>query len=316
MPKLSTGLKRRHWAAAAVLCALAVLAGCDAADPTAAPAPSSTPAAAPARSPTTDTRPTLPWGGRSLFPERRVVAFYGGSGGGTLGVLGEAPPERIGARLLAAARPFKSAGKPVVPAFELIGTVANAHPGPGGQYRTRVDHAVVTRYLRAVRKLKGLLIIDVQPGRADFLDEVRYYERFLREPDVGIALDPEWSMRPGEVPGQRIGHTDAATVNRVSSYVAGIVAREQLPEKLFVLHQFTIDMVRDKERVARRPGLAMTFHVDGFGSQADKLAKYRVFTRDRRWHHGFKLFYDEDTDLMTPAETMRLRPRPDLITYQ
>ena len=75
-------------------------------------------------------------------------------------------------------------------------------------------------------------------------------------------------------------------------------------------------MVRDKAHVARRPGLAMTFHVDGFGDQAAKRDKYRLFTRDRRWHTGVKLFYDEDTDLMTPAETLRLRPAPDLVTYQ
>jgi hypothetical protein len=245
-----------------------------------------------------------------------VVAFYGGATGGTLGVLGEAPPERIGRRVLAAARAFVPHGRPVMPAFELIATTANAHPGPSGLYRTRMDHAVIERYLRAARKLRGLLILDVQPGRGDFLTEVRHYERFLREPDVGLALDPEWSMRAGQVPGRTIGFTDAATVNRVSAWLADLVRRERLPHKLLVVHQFTLSMVRDKHEVAKRPGLAMTFHVDGFGHQVDKKEKYRLFTRDRRWHHGFKLFYDEDIDLMTPVETMRLRPPPDLVTYQ
>ena len=317
MTKSSIGSIKRGLPAGLLAVALA-LAGCDTADPVAAPAPSA-PAHQPSPAPPAvgpPKPPELPFGGRSLFPERRVVAFYGSSGGAALGVLGETPPEQAGPRLLAAARPFKAGGKPVVPAFELIATVANDHPGPGGLYRTRIDQADVSRYLRAVRKLKGLLIIDVQPGGADFLDEVRHYERFLREPDVGIALDPEWSMGPGEVPGRTIGHTDAATVNRVSAYVARIVARDKLPEKLFIVHQFTRNMVRGKERLAKRPGLAMTFHVDGFGSQADKRDKYRIFTADTRWHHGFKLFYDEDEDLMTPAEALGLRPRPDLVTYQ
>jgi hypothetical protein len=270
----------------------------------------------PAPTTTSTTLVTLPRGGRRLFPDYRVVAFYGGSDGPALGVLGEAPAEKIGPRLLKAAKPFAAAGRPVMPAFELIGTVANAHPTPSGLYRTRTDLDVVQRYLDAVRELDGLLVIDVQPGRGDFLEEVRYYERFLREPDVGIAIDPEWKMEPGEVPGRRIGHTDAATVNKVSAYVAAIVKQRRLPEKLFVVHQFTSNMVRGKEKVARRPGLAMTFHVDGFGGQLDKKEKYRVFTRDKRWHNGFKLFYDEDIDLMTPAEAMRLTPKPDLVTYQ
>jgi hypothetical protein len=315
---------RRRSALAALVAVLALLAGCTGTrEPSPpAPPPRTTAAAAPVASttgpPTTTAAalPQLPRGGRQLFPRWRVVAFYGGARGGTLGVLGEAPPERIGERVLAAARPFVAHGRPVMPAFELIATTANDHPGPSGRYRTRMDHAVIDRYLRAARALKGLLILDVQPGRSDFLTEVRQYERFLREPDVGLALDPEWSMGPGQVPGQAIGSTDAATVNRVSGWLAGLVERGRLPHKLLVIHQFTRTMVRDKDKVVRRPGLAMTFHVDGFGGQVDKRAKYRLFTRDGRWHNGFKLFYDEDVDLMTPAETMRLRPPPDLVTYQ
>src|ERR671929_20630 len=60
-------------------------------------------------------------------------------------------------------------------------------------------------------------------GRSPFMREVRSYARWLREPDVGLALDPEWSMAPGQVPGTVIGSTDAAIVNRVQAYLAQIV---------------------------------------------------------------------------------------------
>ena len=32
--------------------------------------------------------------------------------------------------------------------------------------------------------------------------------------------------------------------------------------------------------------------------------------------NGFKLFYEEDTNLMRPAGVLRLRPSPDLVVYE
>src|SRR5689334_25210298 len=43
---------------------------------------------------------------------------------------------------------------------------------------------------------------------------------------------------------------------------------------------------------------ASLLNVDGFGNQAVKVAQYDDFTHPltRRWRHGLKLFYHEDTD--------------------
>jgi hypothetical protein len=82
------------------------------------------------------------------------------------------------------------------------------------------------------------------------------------------------------------------------------------------VHQFTDDMV-DERALKQRDGLAMVLNVDGFGNQAVKKAKYRDFTRQSPdLRHGFKLFYEEDTDMMRPAEVMRLLPRPWLVVYE
>jgi hypothetical protein len=258
----------------------------------------------------------LPWGGGEIFPKYRVVAFYGAAQTPALGVLGRTSPDAAAQGIRRRAKAYASAGKPVVPAFELIATIANAHPGPSGLYRTRTPHETIRRYLAAARRNKALLLLDVQPGRGDFLTEAKVYEPLLREPDVGLALDPEWKMGPNGVPGKRIGHTDAAKINQVSAWLAGIVEKHRLPQKLFVVHQFTHSMVRDKAKVVRRKGLAMTFHVDGFGGQSIKKRKYAAFTRDRRWNNGFKLFLRQDRNMMRPDQVMRLKPRPDLITYQ
>jgi hypothetical protein len=135
---------------------------------------------------------------------------------------------------------------------------------------------------------------------------------------VGIALDPEWHT-PGAVPGTTIGSVTAEEVNQVSEFLAGIVRDRRLPEKLFVVHQFTDGMIANKELVVARPGLATTFNVDGFGDRPNKLAKYAAFTaqtRGRPFADGYKLFYHEDTNLMKPADVMRMHPRPDLVVYE
>ena len=158
----------------------------------------------------------LPLGGRTIFPHYRVVAYYGAPQNHELGALGIGSPDAAGRRLRRQARPYARKTRPVMLAYELIATVANADPGEDGLYRTRQTDAVVRRYLRAARRAKALLVLDIQPGHADFMDEVRHLDRWLREPDVGLALDPEWHT-PGAVPGTRNGSVDAATVNAVAA---------------------------------------------------------------------------------------------------
>jgi hypothetical protein len=222
----------------------------------------------------------------------------------------------VAQRLLKVARPYARPGRPVMPMFELIATIAHPFPTPSGLYRTHQEDAIVRSFLKAVRRIDGVLVLDVQPGRDDFLSSLRHWEPYLRQPDVGIALDPEFSMGPGQVPGRHLGRTDAAAINRASAYVAGIVRRQRLPQKLFIIHQFHDSMIRDKARIAIRPGLAMTWNADGFGARSAKLEDYRSYTRDRRFHPGLKLFYENDVDIMSPREVMRLKPPPRVINYQ
>ncbi len=260
----------------------------------------------------------LPRGGRSVFPRFRVVAYYGAPQDPGLGELGIGTPAQAGRKLLHQAAPYVRPRRPVLPAMELISSVAAHAPGTDGLYRTQQSPAVIDRYLRAARRIKALLVLDIQPGHADFLAETRRLKHWLGQPDVGIALDPEWHT-PGVVPGTQIGSVTAAEINQVSAYVASIVRTRRLPQKLFVLHQFTDAMIQSKNLVRPRAGLAITFNVDGFGDRPNKLSKYAAFTAQTRggpFDNGYKLFYHEDTNLMTPADVMRMRPRPDLIVYE
>jgi hypothetical protein len=323
----ATRSRRRRWGLALGAVALAVSATAaglvldgdpsDKADP--GPSPAASPAVQPAPTlpvATTTTLPPppeLPRGGRRLFPHYTVVGFYGMQG---LDVLGAAEPDVVAERLLKVARPYARPGRPVMPMFELIATVAHPFPTPSGLYRTHQEDVIVQRYLEAVRRIDGVLVLDVQPGRDDFVASLRHWEPYLRQPDVGVAIDPEFAMGPGQVPGTHLGRTDAAAINRASAYVAGIVRRHRLPEKLFMIHQFHDSMMRDKKMVVMRRGLAMTWNADGFGVRSAKLDDYRSYTRDRRFHPGLKLFYKNDIDLMSPREVMRLRPVPRVVNYQ
>jgi hypothetical protein len=261
--------------------------------------------------------PELPRGGRSLFPDYRVVGFYGAPQNEELGALGIGTPAQAGRRLQRQARAYARPGRPVLPAFELISTIVHRTPGEADKFSPRQRPETIDRYLREARRRKALLILDVQPGRASFMDEVRALRRWLEQPDVSLALDPEWSMAPGEIPGESIGSTDARTVNEVAAYLSRLVRGRDLPEKLLLVHRFTADMIDDERALRAYPGVAEVINVDGFGTQAQKKVKYREFTRGRtRELNGYKLFYREDTRLMTPRQVLRLRPQPDVVAYE
>jgi hypothetical protein len=161
-----------------------------------------------------------------------------------------------------------------------------------------------------------LVILDLQPGRESFLPQAKRLERFLVQPHVGLALDPEWRMGKGKVPGRTIGRVSAAEVNSVSEYVAGLIARHRLPEKLFVLHQFRGSMLPDVQKIAKRPGLALVQHVDGFGTRSEKNATWNRLRRPEQFHMGYKLFYDEDVKVYQAADVLKFKPVPELISFQ
>jgi hypothetical protein len=270
----------------------------------------------------------LPRGGRVVLPRYRIVAYYGAPQHDELGALGIGTPAEAGRKLLAAAAPFARPGRPVMPVFELIATLAQDAPGDDGKYRLRQTPAVIQSYLNAARQVKGLLILDIQPGQSTFVEEMRLLGPWLIQPDVGLALDPEWNVPAGHVPGKEIGSTDAATVNQVSYYLARLRRLRDLPQKVLIVHQFTEGMLGDRDRVLDRPGVAIVHNVDGFGNADVKKNVYAQLAYSRGSgaalrqppgggrFNGFKLFYHEDTGLMTPTQALGLRPAPDVVVYE
>ena len=268
--------------------------------------------------------PELPRGGRVLLPRHRIVAYYGAPQDPELGVLGETSPEVAARRLAQRTGDYARPGRPALPALELISTLAQSAPGNDGLHRLRQSSETIRRHLRAARAIKGLLVLDVQPGQADFVEEVRALEPYLSQPDVGLALDPEWSVPAGTQPGSVIGSMDVAVVNEVSDYLARLVRIRDLPQKLLIVHQFTEDMITNRDQLATRPEVALVVNMDGFGTAElkegvyDRLSLPTVRGPDTLGgpYNGFKLFFREDTGLMAPGDVLGLKPAPDVVVYE
>jgi hypothetical protein len=262
----------------------------------------------------------LPRGGRAVFPEYRLVGYCGTPGAPALGELqGDLA---IKAKAIEARATHYDGGRKILPVFELIAVVVQALPGPDRKYRQRVADSVVWDYLNAARRAKALLLLNIQPGQSDFFTEAKTFESFLREPDVGLALDPEWAMKPQQQPGDVFGQTTGAAINEVAEYLSRLVTEEHLPEKVLVFHEVVKKVVRDEDTIRAPPGVAIVKSIDGIGPAPKKVGTYgrlmKVAPSDV--HAGFKLFFYEDTErgdrLMTPAQVMSLTPQPEYVMYE
>jgi hypothetical protein len=276
--------------------------------------------ARPTASPTPESLAELPRGGRRIFPKHRLVGFSGGRGA-SFGRLGVGDIDKRAAEIEKVAAQYTADGRTPLPIFEMIAVVAHRSPTESGHYRTREPGDAVDAFLKAARRHKGLLVLNIQPGRADFIDEVKAFEEWLLEPDVGLALDPEWAVDAGEVPGQVIGSTTGSELDSVASYLSSLVRARDLPEKVMIYHQFHPTTISEEQGLKPHPGVVLVKSIDGVGVPADKVKTWNRPTRSLAPHvyTGFKLFFDEDTrrgSLMTPAEVLALRPQPSYVLYE
>ncbi len=263
----------------------------------------------------------LPGGGQTLFPGKRFVALYGAPEAPVLGVLGEQGiPETI-ARAESTAAPYREFTEDtVVPMLEVITTVAAGSAGSDGNYSNELAIDTLRPWVEAAGAAGMYVVLDLQPGRTDFLTQAKQYQELLELPHVGLALDPEWRLAPDQVHLKQIGSVSASEVNGVATWLADLTAEKGLPQKMFVLHQFQTRMIRDRPTVdTSRPELAFVIHVDGQGSQPAKQDTWRALHQNApagvAW--GWKNFYDEDLPPLTPEQTMtQVDPLPELVTYQ
>ncbi|MYE15345.1 MAG: hypothetical protein F4Y07_02585 [Gemmatimonadetes bacterium] len=261
----------------------------------------------------------LLFGADAASPARRILAAYGHPSGPALGVLGEQGPLETVERLRAIAEGYEADGLAVLPAFEIIATVASAGAGADGDYSNETAKDAIRPWVEAAAASGIYVVLDLQPGRSDFLSQAEIYEEFLALPHVGLALDPEWRLKPHQVHLAQIGTVDAAEINRVSEWLAGIVRQYSLPQKLLVVHQFRYSMITDREHINTPPELAVVIHMDGQGPLSAKYSSWDALTGQDdadRYFWGWKNFYDEDTPVATPPQVLELSPTPVFVSFQ
>ena len=253
-------------------------------------------------------------------PRAQVVAFYGHPGVRAMGVLGHGTPAEVAEEITAWVEHYDRLNGPrgAIGAFHLITGVAQAYPTSDGAWLNRLSHDRIATYVEAARERGMLLFLDNQIGWSDPLSEVKLLEPFLREPFVHMALDPEFATEPlGVRPGQAIGGITGSQVNEVLGYLSALVEEEDLPTKMLMVHQFAGRMLHDRDVIERHPGVELTIDMDGIGSPQAKLRGYRLFAITKPSQlPAFKLFFTQDTPLMTPEDVQAMEPVPDLVIYQ
>ncbi|MBP2409185.1 hypothetical protein [Brachybacterium fresconis] len=266
------------------------------------------------------TAPELPGGGTTVFPGRRMIAAYGSPGVPSLGILGEQDLEESIDAVQDLADDYAGlTDDGVIPAFEIISTLASSEPGADGDYSTELDPEALREWVDAAGEAGVYVVLDLQPGTSDFLSQAKHYEDLLTRPHVGLALDAEWRLLPGQKHLEQIGSVSAEEVNETATWLADLTAENGLPQKVLILHQFSLSMITDRQDIdTSRPELAITVHADGHGTPDSKLETWNALRHDLPdgIFMAWKNFYDEDTPTFTPEQTYEVEPRPWFVSYQ
>jgi hypothetical protein len=255
----------------------------------------------------------------ALLPEHLIIAYYGNPKSTRMGILGQIPPNEMLPRLERTAREWAKAepGRKVVPALHLIATVAQGKPGSGGKYRLRHSDQLIEQVLGWAEERGWLVFLDVQTGHSTVADELPHLVKYLERPYVHLALDPEFAMKLGGVPGQRIGTLDATDINLAVQLLADIVEKKKVPPKVLVVHRFTQRMLTNHDQIRLDPRVQVVIDMDGFGAPWLKEDAYKFFIAPEPVQFtGFKLFYKNDKPMMSPERVLELWPSPVYIQYQ
>ena len=255
-----------------------------------------------------------------VFLNSDILAFYGHPNSRNMGILGRYSIEELNKKLteLAAEYEAVSGGRKVRKAFYLIyGTV-----WPGGDIGI-LNEQILMRYIQYGLQNNILVFIDHQIGRFDPVNSLKSMLRFLKYPNVHLALDPEWRTNK---PMVEIGSVTAEEVNLAQQVMEEYIIENNIPgERLLVIHQFNRVMIRNREAVKSNFNRVRLVHcADGFGPPHLKRSSYAYNAEATNIPvKGFKLFYNFgipgagfDSPILTPKEVYELSPRPYLIMYQ
>ncbi len=260
----------------------------------------------------------------AILPFKRIVAYYGNLLSKGMGVLGEYPEAEMLSKLDAEVQKWTLADPetPAIPALHYIVTTAQKRAGEDGNYRLRMPDTEIEKVVKIAEKINAIVFLDIQIGQSTIQEELPLLEKYIKLPQVHIAIDPEFSMKFGRLPGVYVGVYDAVEINYVTDYLAKIVQDNNLPPKILIVHRYTQNMVTNYQLIKTVPEVQFIMNMDGWGPKSNKLASYTKYIyKEPVQFTGFKLFYKNDLwkpsiALMTTEEILKLTPAPIYIQYQ
>ena len=265
------------------------------------------------------TEATAPGPPAHLLEHNQMVVFYGSPIAAGLGILGAFEVEEAAQRVRDHAGTFDAINgdRGVVPAFDLIYGIAMDEPTENGLFVSYLPDWEVQRYLDMAERYDLQLILDLQIGRANIIDEVRNIERFLVNPRVHVAIDPEYAVGPDGFPIFTPGRISGHQINEVQRYLADLVLRENLPPKLLVIHQYMDETITEGEATEKLGEVDVVLNMDAYGPVIDKLDKYVEYAHRPYAHRdSFNIFLQLDERVLTERELLSLAPQPDVVFYQ
>jgi hypothetical protein len=260
----------------------------------------------------------------AILPFKRIVAYYGNLYSKRMGILGEYPPQELWKKLNTEVKAWEQVdpATPVQPAIHYIAVVAQGSPQKNGKYCMRMPRAQIDSAMAIARMGNAIVFLDIQVAQSNLQTEVPLLEEYLKLPQVHLAIDPEFSMHEGRIPGTKIGTLDAADINYCSDYLTKLVRENHLSPKILIVHRFTQGMVTNYKNILQHPEVQIVMNMDGWGEPVLKHSTYQDYIyRQPVQFTGFKLFYKNDLKkpphrMMTPPELIRLKPQPIYVQYQ
>ncbi|RIW30708.1 hypothetical protein D3H55_16385 [Bacillus salacetis] len=251
--------------------------------------------------------------------EHRVVSYYGHPNSENMGILGEYSPEVLMDKLKAQTKAYSELDpeRPAIPAIELISTIAQRSPGDDGDYIHPTADKDIEEYAKLAKENNALLILDVQLARDTVMNQVKSIEKYLKLPYVHLAIDTEFHVQEGEIPGVNLGTVDGKEVQEAIEYVSNLTAENGLPDKMVIVHQFAEDVLINRDAIKPTENVEVVINFDGHGLDAIKRAGYNEFVQKQPIQYGgFKVFYKKDEPLMNPKDVLELDPAPAFVNYQ
>jgi hypothetical protein len=250
----------------------------------------------------------------AFLEETQIVSYYGNPYVPAMGILGELQPEQLVAKVKAHARKYDAlnGARDVQPALHMVYASAQPKPGEDGRHLLYVDRRTVERYIDLACEHDMLVFLDIQVGLSEAESEVKDILEYLEQPHVHAALDPEFAMQPGQIPGRSVGTLDASDINAAQGVLQSFVEERGLPDKMLVVHQFTDGMVTRRHLLKDYPNVRLVFDMDGIGTSEIKQAQFATYAGQAEYS-GIKLFFKQDPGLMREEDVIRLGA--DVVIY-